>query len=478
MIDSTRLWMPLASQYPFVREEVNVILNQQAGLTRFYEALRQLETGQRQRVTVVHVGDSHIQADVFPGTMRRSLQQQFGSAGRGLVFPYRVAHTNGPDDLRSYSNASWEARRNAISAGTLPTGISGITVRTGDPNFVLKLSLENDPTGIDNRFNKVTVFCEKGLGCHDLHVSSSYGADPVPAPVAIRTAASSGTATYHTVRSGETLGGLAAKYGCSVAALRQWNGISGSMIRVGQKLVVSNGTSEPAPVYAAPSYPASSFSDLGFIDNGYGGGGSEVYLPEMLSTIYLRGERSTPLQQRTTLYGVVLENTASRGVLYHTIGVNGAQFRNYNASEYFFDQLMQLQPDLVIVSLGTNEMLVRSFDENGFYSDADAFLRKIRDEMPYTDVLLTTPPDAYRARRYQNPAIESGKNILLNYAMGNNLACWDFYDVMGGLGAMPKWYAHRLAQPDKVHLTHSGYELQGRLLNRAIMQGYEAYKRR
>ena len=41
----------------------------------------------------------------------------------------------------------------------------------------------------------------------------------------------------HTVRAGETLSGLAARYGVSQASLRAWNGLRGHTIRVGQKLV-------------------------------------------------------------------------------------------------------------------------------------------------------------------------------------------------------------------------------------------------
>ena len=37
------------------------------------------------------------------------------------------------------------------------------------------------------------------------------------------------------------------------------------------------------------------------------------------------------------------------------IGVNGATYDDYNNTEIFFNQLPHLNPDLVIVSLGTNE---------------------------------------------------------------------------------------------------------------------------
>ena len=46
----------------------------------------------------------------------------------------------------------------------------------------------------------------------------------------------SGKAVYHRIRNGETLGGIAAKYGVSVSQLRRLNGIKGSNIRAGKSL--------------------------------------------------------------------------------------------------------------------------------------------------------------------------------------------------------------------------------------------------
>ena len=48
----------------------------------------------------------------------------------------------------------------------------------------------------------------------------------------------SGNLIYHKVKSGETLGHIANKYGTSVAKLRSWNNISGSRINVGQRLKI------------------------------------------------------------------------------------------------------------------------------------------------------------------------------------------------------------------------------------------------
>lgn len=59
----------------------------------------------------------------------------------------------------------------------------------------------------------------------------------VPAPVA---STSETVERKHTVRSGESLGTIARKYGVSVGDLKRMNGLRGDMIRPGQKLVVKS----------------------------------------------------------------------------------------------------------------------------------------------------------------------------------------------------------------------------------------------
>jgi membrane-bound lytic murein transglycosylase D len=68
--------------------------------------------------------------------------------------------------------------------------------------------------------------------------------------------------TYHVVKSGESLGKIAAKYGCTVNDLTSWNNLSNTNIVIGQKLkVVSKGEAKSiASNDAEPKKPASSAS--------------------------------------------------------------------------------------------------------------------------------------------------------------------------------------------------------------------------
>ena len=47
-----------------------------------------------------------------------------------------------------------------------------------------------------------------------------------------------GRLIYYKVRSGDTLGGIAARYHCTVNQIKRWNGLRGSMIRIGQRLKI------------------------------------------------------------------------------------------------------------------------------------------------------------------------------------------------------------------------------------------------
>ena len=71
---------------------------------------------------------------------------------------------------------------------------------------------------------------------------------PAPKPVKTKAVAKSTAAATHTVASGETLGGIAAKHRVSVSALKSANHIADERkLRVGQVLAIPSGKVAPPP---------------------------------------------------------------------------------------------------------------------------------------------------------------------------------------------------------------------------------------
>ena len=56
-----------------------------SGLDNFFEKLYKLKKEKQGQVNILHIGDSHIQADYQTNQLRQNFQREFGNAGRGFV---------------------------------------------------------------------------------------------------------------------------------------------------------------------------------------------------------------------------------------------------------------------------------------------------------------------------------------------------------------------------------------------------------
>lgn len=79
--------------------------------------------------TVVHIGDSHIQADGNTGRVRRNIQQRYGNAGRGLMAPLRIAGTNQPVDFKFTTTAPVTRATLMRMPWATAVGFTGIAVQ-------------------------------------------------------------------------------------------------------------------------------------------------------------------------------------------------------------------------------------------------------------------------------------------------------------------------------------------------------------
>ncbi len=378
----------------FVNQQANVLHGDSATLAVFYNKLAKLKKKEINRVNLVHIGDSHLQADFFSGMMRENFQREYGNAGRGFIFPYRVAKSNEPRSYKTSTNVDWEYKRNVFLDKPLPIGIGGFTIETRDTSALINLKTVNPP-GLDYSFSKFTLFHEKGEASYDFTVCDSL-----------------------------------------------------NCVR-------------------------------GYIDGRKKDGFVSVAkLEKPMKQLVLHCSQKDSLQRNARIYGMILEND-SAGLLYNMIGVNGAEYRHYNRSQYFLEQMSYLKPDLVILSMGTNEGFNAKFDSANFYQQVDTLVNNIRLRNPGVNILVTTPPDSYRKvrkgkKRYyaKNPQMLAARNTLIRYCTKNQIAYWDLYEVMGGYGSMNAWYKGGLVARDHLHFSAKAYQMMGNLLYKAIDDGY------
>jgi hypothetical protein len=159
-------------KYAFIQPDSAKLHNDSAALNSFYEKLYQLQSTGTGRVNIAHIGDSHIQADFFSGVVRQHFHLDFGNAGRGLIFPYRLAKSNEPFDYKTSSPVKWLYKRNLFADDTLPIGIAGYTIETYDTAASLTVLLKGQH-GIDYSANKLTIFHARNPGNFDFSVYDS-----------------------------------------------------------------------------------------------------------------------------------------------------------------------------------------------------------------------------------------------------------------------------------------------------------------
>jgi len=355
----------------------NNIVNVNA-LSSFFSQLKNIESNSN-TVSIVHIGDSHIQADFLSGEVRQKLQASFGNAGRGFVFPYKIAKSGGALDVRFSYTGSWQSCYIKRGYSTCNLGVSGFTITPGiGASFKIDVAAKAQT---DATFNKLTFLDNYGSF---LPTSALGGFSPIK-------------------EKGNTV----------------------------------------------------------------------IYFDELQEKIEFKPAFEKNIMPE--LQGMILEN-GEPGVLYHGIGINGSTVSQYLRSNSFEKQINDLDASLVIISFGTNDCYTSSskFCANCLKEDYRKLIARIRSKNPSTPILLTTPPDHFLNRKYANKKVIDLNNALYELAAEEEVALWDLHEAMGGAGSILSWKNEGLATSDLVHFTIPGYKLQGDLLYKALMRGYDS----
>lgn len=149
------------STYPFIRYEENQLIfpGDSSRMLTFFQKLDDLIFNGKGHIQILHIGGSHVQADIFTGRTRERFSTFFpGNKGsRGLVFPYRIANTNNPYNYVASYTGKWESCKNTQQNLSCELGITGISATTKDTSSTISLSLSTDYYQSYD-FNTIRVF--------------------------------------------------------------------------------------------------------------------------------------------------------------------------------------------------------------------------------------------------------------------------------------------------------------------------------
>ncbi|MFH6995691.1 GDSL-type esterase/lipase family protein [Flavobacterium sp. FlaQc-48] len=419
-------------------------------LNNVFKKLKENESNNNQKINITHLGDSHIQSDLMTNEIRKNLQQKFGNGGRGFVFPYQLAKTNGSYNERFYSNRTWESYRNIHPFKSLPVGLSGIALWRDNDGFAVELRIKDAAY----KFNSIYIITPQNQNMFNLSTASQTKTIQSTERKIIT----------HKIKKGEAISTIADKYHISIADIKRENRLKSNNIRAGRTLKILTNETRPKNITSSEFVPLDLESDS--FSHSY-------HSDKALDKIFLIPNKNATKYE---LNGLVLEKDAP-GVIYNSIGVNGAKFSDYNKYPLFFDQLKALHSDLMILSLGTNE----SYDHMeaaAYIKELREFIKNVKEQNSNVAILVVTPPPSLLKARRPNIYIHDYAKSIIEIAKTDGFAVWDLYDEFGGMDGIRNLKASGLIGPDWVHYSKTGYEKQGNLFTEAFLKAYDNFKLR
>ncbi|WP_288764639.1 GDSL-type esterase/lipase family protein [uncultured Porphyromonas sp.] len=183
-------------------------------------------------------------------------------------------------------------------------------------------------------------------------------------------------------------------------------------------------------------------------------------------------------------YGASLEN-GYPGPLLHTIGYNGAFYSSMN-QRGFVDHLELLRPRLLIISLGTNDMLVHRFSSTQFASNVRSFVGALQRALPTTAIILTSPVAAFQTKMVRrgvyrwtpSPYAAEVAKVLEQEAAHLRCGYIDIYSAFGGIDRVDELLVAGMLSKDRVHLTREGYDEAGKAIAYALLSDFRRYLER
>lgn len=388
-----------------------------ASFSPFLHKMDSLVHTGRGTVNVLHLGGSHIQADVFSNRIRSRMLRDIplSPSSRGFVFPFTAANSNTPISYASRKRGHFRWERSVFKNREKPLGLLGFQVTAIDPDAEIRIALDARIPGEKFwSFTKVRLFGFSHEGVEPVLQFEENG----PRHYGKRDSVSE-SFLFEVPRRADSL-------------------IFSFPWKDAQKEKAFRDTLEKLDSLGKAAFFAS---------------------PDIL--------RNTPT---FTVTGIFLSDSLP-GLTYNSIGVNGAGLEAYLSLENFERDLDFSPPDLVILSIGINDANVENFDAELFKARYDSLVYRIRKVSPKAALLFMSNNDCHLTKTGKpNRNGEAVARATFELAKKYRGGFWDLYRVMGGFKSIDAWVAADYAKKDRVHFKNAGYELLGDLFFEALRE--------
>lgn len=418
------------------------------------------------RINIIHIGGSHVQADVFTNQLRTNfanLQESFVS-NRGIIFPFTVAKTNNPRNFSITFEGSWSKNQNSRPPISNELGITGYSITSNDSNSSISFNL-NPHLNTKWQYNKLTLL-------YSLE-NDKYEPYLVIFNDTIAGIKENDAIVYYLNRyesMGKIILDLSSKH--NYYFTKHLKSDTSNKIIFKDVLPFTNDT------YSTDSLNISLESDRGTSDSPptdiINEEDSTITDIENDSTLTAYEISNSGKVINFTIYGL-LPTTNFEGITIHSLGVNGASLRSWLRCSLFEEQLKYIQPDLVILNIGINDANVpsRDFSPEVFKQKYKELIKQIYANNPLCAIIFVTNNDCIlrlgKKTRYTNPNSKAVQKAIYELAEEQNAAVWDLYEIMGGYGSSKIWQNYDLMNKDRIHFTINGYKLLGNLLYNSII---------
>lgn len=188
-----------------------------------------------------------------------------------------------------------------------------------------------------------------------------------------------------------------------------------------------------------------------------------------------------------------LESKYGDKVNFTHYGVNGASFVSFTKPNNI-SNIVSKAPDIIIISLGTNDSYSNRFNAENFRGEIQRFIKTLQQSRPNVRLIFTTPPASYlrqanrslvghrgKGRRRRpiyssttsytfNRHTLSASDVIKSVAKAHGYAFVDLNSAIGKVDQAEEWIDYGLMSKDRVHYTTEGYKAHGTYIASQVVE--------